>query len=65
MLDQLRHDIQTRLDELLSEAEKLRHALAALSSRVGATSVLRLKFLRELWYTWLCQELDVPKLFWS
>jgi DNA-binding transcriptional ArsR family regulator len=37
MLDQLRHDIQTRLDELLSEAEKLRHALAALSSRVGAT----------------------------
>ena len=37
MLDQLRHDIQTRLDELLSEAEKLRHALAALTSRVGAT----------------------------
>jgi DNA-binding transcriptional ArsR family regulator len=37
MLDQLRHDIQTRLDELLSEAEKLRHALAALSSRDGAT----------------------------
>jgi len=38
MLDQLRHDIQTRLDELLSEAEKLRHALAALSSRDGATA---------------------------
>jgi len=38
MLDQLRHDIQTRLDELLSEAEKLRHALAALSSRDGAAA---------------------------
>jgi DNA-binding transcriptional ArsR family regulator len=38
MLDQLRHDIQTRLDELLSEAEKLRHALAALTSRDGATA---------------------------
>jgi DNA-binding transcriptional ArsR family regulator len=38
MLDQLRHDIQTRLDELLSEAEKLRHALAALTSRHGATA---------------------------
>jgi DNA-binding transcriptional ArsR family regulator len=38
MLDQLRHDIQTRLDELLSEAEKLRHALAALSSHDSATA---------------------------
>jgi DNA-binding transcriptional ArsR family regulator len=37
MLDQLRHDVQTRLDELLSEAEKLRHALAALTSRDGTT----------------------------
>ncbi len=37
MLDQLRHDIQSRLDALLSEAERLRHALAALSSRDGAT----------------------------
>jgi DNA-binding transcriptional ArsR family regulator len=37
MLDQLRRDIQTRLDELLSEAEKLRHALAALTSRQSAT----------------------------
>ena len=38
VLDQLRHKMQTRLDELLSEAEKLRHALAALSSRDGATA---------------------------
>jgi hypothetical protein len=36
MLDQLRHQIQARLDELLAEAEKLRHALAALGSRDGA-----------------------------
>lgn len=33
MLDQLRRDIKTRLDELLGEAHKLRQALAALSSR--------------------------------
>ena len=33
MLDQLRREIQTRLDELLGEADKLRHALAALGSR--------------------------------
>ena len=33
MLDQLRRDIQVRLDQLLSEADKLRHALAALGSR--------------------------------
>ena len=38
MLDQLRRDIQTRLDELLSETNKLRHALAALTSRDGATA---------------------------
>jgi DNA-binding transcriptional ArsR family regulator len=37
MLDQIRHEIQARLDELLAEADKLRHALAALSSRDGAT----------------------------
>jgi len=29
MLDQLRQQIQTHLDELLGEADKLRHALAA------------------------------------
>lgn len=38
MLDQLRRDIQTRLDELLSETNKLRHALAALTSRNGAAA---------------------------
>jgi predicted Rossmann fold nucleotide-binding protein DprA/Smf involved in DNA uptake len=33
MLDQLRRDISTRLDELVGEADKLRHALAALDPR--------------------------------
>ena len=33
MIDRLRHDIQQRLDQLLAEAEKLRHALAALDPR--------------------------------
>ena len=32
MLDQLRHDLQHRLDDLLAEAEKLRRALRALGS---------------------------------
>lgn len=36
MLDQLRRDIQTRLDQVLSEAEKLRHAMLALTSHDGA-----------------------------
>ena len=36
MLDQLRQQIQTLLDELLGEADKLRRALAALGSRDGA-----------------------------
>lgn len=35
MLDQIGRDIKKRLDELLSEADKLRHALTALSSRNG------------------------------
>jgi DNA-binding GntR family transcriptional regulator len=35
MLDQIRRDIQSRLDELLGEVDKLRHALAALTSRDG------------------------------
>ena len=35
MLDQLHRDIKNRLDDLLSEADKLRHALAALGSRNG------------------------------
>ena len=38
MIDQLRRDVQARLEELLSEAEKLRHALAALTSSDGATA---------------------------
>jgi DNA-binding transcriptional ArsR family regulator len=37
MLDQLRRDIKTRLDELLGEADKLRHALAELGSRDSST----------------------------
>ena len=32
MLDQLRHDLQHRLDDLLAEAAKLRRALVALGS---------------------------------
>jgi DNA-binding transcriptional ArsR family regulator len=38
MLDQIRHDIQARLDELLNEVDKLRHALAALASRDGGAA---------------------------
>jgi CRP-like cAMP-binding protein len=38
MLDQLRHDIQARLDELLTEVQRLRHALAALGSRDSTPS---------------------------
>ena len=33
MIDRLRNEIQDRLDQLLSEAEKLRQALAALEPR--------------------------------
>jgi DNA-binding transcriptional ArsR family regulator len=33
MLDQLTRDIKTRLDAVLAEADKLRHALSALGSR--------------------------------
>jgi len=38
MLDQLRRDIKTRLDELLGEADKLRQALAAIGSRESTTT---------------------------
>ena len=38
MIDRIRHDIQQRLDQLLAEAEKLRHALAALDPRERSTS---------------------------
>ena len=37
MIDRLRQEIQERLDQLLDEAEKLRHALAALSPRGGSS----------------------------
>ncbi len=40
MLDQLRRDIQTRLDQLLSEADRLRHALSALSPRDGSKTTV-------------------------
>ncbi len=33
MIDRIRHDIQQRLDQLLAEADKLRHALVALGPR--------------------------------
>ncbi len=36
MIDQLRRDIQHRLEQLLAEAEKLRHALVALGSHDGS-----------------------------
>ena len=38
MLDQLRQQIQTYLDELFGEADKLRRALVALGSRDGAAA---------------------------
>jgi DNA-binding transcriptional ArsR family regulator len=38
LIDRIRHDIQQRLDQLLAEAEKLRHALAALDPRERSTS---------------------------
>jgi DNA-binding transcriptional ArsR family regulator len=37
VIDQIRHNIQERLDQLLAEADKLRHALAALHPRSSAT----------------------------
>lgn len=36
MIDQIRRDIQQRLNQVLSEADKLRRALAALGSHDGA-----------------------------
>jgi DNA-binding transcriptional ArsR family regulator len=38
MLDQLRHDLQARLDDLLGEADKLRRALGALGSHNSSTA---------------------------
>jgi CRP-like cAMP-binding protein len=37
LIDRIRHDIQQRLDQLLAEADKLRHALAALDPRERST----------------------------
>jgi CRP-like cAMP-binding protein len=37
LIDRIRHDIQERLEQLLVEAEKLRHALAALDPREPKT----------------------------
>jgi hypothetical protein len=38
LIDRIRHDIQRRLDQLHAEADKLRHALAALDPRERSTS---------------------------
>jgi DNA-binding transcriptional ArsR family regulator len=38
MIDQLRNEIQERLDQLLAEADKLRRALAALGGGSGTTA---------------------------
>ena len=38
MIDRIRHDIQQRLEQLLAEADKLRHALAALDPRERSTA---------------------------
>jgi len=56
--------------DLLSTSQALREHRPDRVARpdlyaATAPSVLRLKFVGELWYTWLCQELDVPKLFWN
>ena len=37
MLDELRQQIQTRLDELLGEADKLRHAIVAGCRSIGGS----------------------------
>jgi CRP-like cAMP-binding protein len=37
MIDRIRHDIQERLEELLAEIDRLRHALAALDPRARPT----------------------------
>jgi CRP-like cAMP-binding protein len=38
VIDQIRHDIQARLDQLLAEADKLHRALAALDPREQSTT---------------------------
>ena len=39
MIERIRHDIQHRLERVLAEADKLRHALAALDPRERSTPV--------------------------
>jgi CRP-like cAMP-binding protein len=39
LIDRIRHDMQQRLEQLLAEADKLRHALAALDPRERSTRV--------------------------
>src|ERR1700719_1545388 len=41
LIDRIRHDIQHRLDQLLAEADKLRHALAALDPRERSPRAVR------------------------
>jgi RNA polymerase primary sigma factor len=41
MIDRIRHDIQTRLDQLLSEADRLRQALHALGGDGGSRTAAR------------------------
>jgi DNA-binding transcriptional ArsR family regulator len=38
LIDRIRHDIQQRLEQLLAEADKLRHALVALDPRERGSS---------------------------
>jgi CRP-like cAMP-binding protein len=38
LIDRIRHDIQQRLEQLLAEADKLRHALVALDPRDRVSS---------------------------
>jgi CRP-like cAMP-binding protein len=41
LIDRIRHDIQQRLEQLLAEADKLRHALVALDPRERRSSTPR------------------------
>lgn len=41
MIDRIRHDIQQRLEQLLAEADKLRHALVALDPRERVSSTAK------------------------
>jgi hypothetical protein len=41
LIDRIRHNMQHRLEELLAEAEKLKHALAALDGNTPAPLTTR------------------------